>query len=458
MQINEEINVTVEKISNLGFGIAHHNGMVIFIENACPEDELKVKIIKVSKNYVTAEILEIIKPSPHRVEPFCAMQKVCGACQLQFIDYDYQLKLKKEIVEDTLHSIGGFDFKVNEPIASPMIKEYRCKVQYPIGQTKVSKRILAGYYKPKSHEIVNIKHCPIQPEICDKIINFIREKAFELGITGYRENKHVGDLRHVVIRSSIATGKNLVVLVINAKKSFKKIENLANAIYSNFKEVSGVCLNFNPNKSNVILTDNSELVVGKDFVKERILDKTFRIGANTFFQVNPKSAENIFAYVKDYIKNNYPDSTVFDVYAGVTTFGITVSDACKKVVSVESCKEAVDLAQETLKLNEIQNVELHNMDAEKFFEKELNTKGRRFNLTILDPPRKGSTEKTLENVLKLTTDRIIYVSCNPATLARDLKYLLNKGAKIESIQPFDMFCHTYHIENVAIIDVTDVKK
>lgn len=458
MQINEEINVTVEKISNLGFGIAHHNGMVIFIENACPEDELKVKIIKVSKNYVTAEILEIIKPSPHRVEPFCVMQKVCGACQLQFIDYNYQLKLKKEIVEDTLHSIGGFDFKVNEPIASPMIKEYRCKVQYPIGQTKVSKRILAGYYKPKSHEIVNIKHCPIQPEICDKIINFIREKAFELGITGYRENKHVGDLRHVVIRSSIATGKNLVVLVVNAKKSFKKIENLANAIYSNFKEVSGVCLNFNPNKSNVILTDNSELVVGKDFVKERILDKTFRIGANTFFQVNPKSAENIFAYVKDYIKNNYPDSTVFDAYAGVTTFGITVSDACKKVVSVESCKEAVDLAKETLKLNEIQNVELHNMDAEKFFEKELNTKGRRFNLTILDPPRKGSTEKTLENVLKLTTDRIIYVSCNPATLARDLKYLLNKGAKIESIQPFDMFCHTYHIENVAIIDVTDVKK
>lgn len=458
MQINEEINVTVEKISNLGFGIAHHNGMVIFIENACPEDKLKVKIIKVSKNYVTAEILEIIKPSPHRVEPFCTMQKVCGACQLQFIDYNYQLKLKKEIVEDTLHSIGGFDFKVNEPIASPMTKEYRCKVQYPIGQTKVSKRILAGYYKPKSHEIVNIKHCPIQPEICDKIINFIREKAFELGITGYRENKHVGDLRHVVIRSSIATGKNLVVLVINAKKSFKKIENLANAIYSNFKEVSGVCLNFNPNKSNVILTDNSELVVGKDFVKERILDKTFRIGANTFFQVNPKSAENIFAYVKDYIKNNYPDSTVFDTYAGVTTFGITVSDACKKVVSVESCKEAVDLANETLKLNEIQNVELHNMDAEKFFEKELNTKGRRFNLTILDPPRKGSTEKTLENVLKLTTNRIIYVSCNPATLARDLKYLLNKGAKIESIQPFDMFCHTYHIENVAIIDVTDVKK
>ena len=186
------------------------------------------------------------------------MQKVCGACQLQFIDYDYQLQIKREIVKDTLHSIGGIDIEIPFPIKSPEIKEYRCKVQYPIGQTKVSKKILAGYYKQKSHEIVNIKYCPIQPRICDDIINFIREKAFEFGVSGYNEKKHIGDLRHVVIRHSEATNKNLVILVINAKKSFKKIENLANEIYSNFKEVSGVCLNFNPNKSNLILTDSSK--------------------------------------------------------------------------------------------------------------------------------------------------------------------------------------------------------
>ena len=458
MKINDELIVKIEKISNLGLGIARVDGQIIFVENACPEDELKVKIKKVNKNYANAEIIEIINPSKYRVTPFCPMQKVCGACQLQFIDYDYQLQIKTDIVKDALHSIAGLNLEVPKTIASPLTKEYRCKVQYPIGQTKVSKKILAGYYKQKTHEIVNIKYCPIQPQICDKIIDFVREKSFELGITGYKEQKHVGDLRHVVIRHSEATNKNLVILVINAKKSFKKIENLANEIYSNFKEVSGVCLNFNPNKSNLILTDKSELIVGKDFIKERIIDKTFKIGANSFFQINPKSAENIFAYVKEYIKNNFETPAVFDAYAGITTFGITISDICKKVVSVEECKEAVRLADEVIKNNDITNVELHNMDAEKFFEKELNSKNRKFNITILDPPRKGSTEKTLENILKLTSDKIIYVSCNPATLARDLKFLISKGAKIDSIQPFDMFCHTYHVETVAIIDVKEVYK
>ena len=366
--------------------------------------------------------------------------------------YDYQLQIKTDIVKDALHSIAGLNLEVPKTIASPLTKEYRCKVQYPIGQTKVSKKILAGYYKQKTHEIVNIKYCPIQPQICDKIIDFVREKSFELGITGYKEQKHVGDLRHVVIRHSEATNKNLVILVINAKKSFKKIENLANEIYSNFKEVSGVCLNFNPNKSNLILTDKSELIVGKDFIKERIIDKTFKIGANSFFQINPKSAENIFAYVKEYIKNNFETPAVFDAYAGITTFGITISDICKKVVSVEECKEAVQLADEVIKNNDITNVELHNMDAEKFFEKELNSKNRKFNITILDPPRKGSTEKTLENILKLTSDKIIYVSCNPATLARDLKYFVSHSDyRVSRMVACDLFPWTEHVETVCLL-------
>lgn len=458
MEINEEHIVTIEKLSNLGTGITKIDGMVVFVENACPEDELKIKITKVNKSFANATILEIIKPSQYRCEPFCPMQKVCGACQLQYIDYKYQLKVKKGFVSDAMLSIGGFNIEVNDVIQSPEIKEYRCKIQYPIGQTKVSKRILAGYYKQKSHEIVNIKYCPIQPKICDEIIEFIREKAFEFGVSGYNEKKHVGDLRHVVIRYSKATSKNQVILVVNAKKSFKKIENLANEIYSQFKDVSGVCINFNPQKTNLILTDKTELIVGKEYLKERILDKTFRIGPNSFFQVNPKSAENIFAYVKNYIKENFVNPTIFDAYAGVTTFGITVCDVCKKVVSVEESKDAVKWAQETINHNEITNIELHNMDAEKFFEKELNTKKRRYNITILDPPRKGSTEKTLDYVLALTSDKIIYVSCNLATLARDLKYLVSKGAKVESVQPFDMFCHTYHVESVAIIDVKEVNK
>ncbi len=447
MKVNDEFIVKIEKITNLGAGIAKIDGFVVFIENTCPEDKVKIKITKVNKNFANAQVIEIIEPSKHRVKPFCPMQKVCGACQLQFIDYDYQLKIKHQITEETIRTISGLDTPILPTIASPEIKNYRRKIQYPISQTKNSGRILAGYYKPKSHEIVNIKYCPIQPEICDRIIEFIREKSFDYGIQGFNEKKHTGDLRHVVIRNSALTGKNLVVLVVNATKSFDRLNDFAKAIYNEFEEVSGVSLNFNSKKTNVILGQKSESIIGEDFVKEQLIDKTFKIGANTFFQINPKSAENIFKYVKNYIKNNYEEPIILDAYAGITTFGICISDVCKKVVSVEENKESCEMAREVVKENNITNVEIHNMDAGKFFAKEK----RRFDAIILDPPRKGCTLESLDEAFRLSKKDIIYVSCNPATLARDLKYLTEKGCTVETIQPFDMFCHTYHIENVAII-------
>lgn len=449
MKINEEYIVKIEKITNLGLGLAKIDGFVVFVPNTCPDDQIKIKITKVNKNFANGEILEILTNSPHRIQPFCPMQKVCGACQLQYIDYNYQLEIKKQIVEETIKNIGKIDLEIPDVIPSPDIKNYRHKIQYPISETKNSKRILAGYYKPSSHDIVNIKYCPIQPEICDKIIDFIREKAFEYGIKGYNEKKHAGDLRHVVIRSSNATGKNLVVLVVNATKSFDRLNDFAKCIFEEFKEVSGVCVNFNSKRTNVILGKKTDCICGKDFVKERILDKTFRIGPTTFFQINPKSAENIFKYVKNHIKTNYENPIVLDAYAGITTFGICISDVCKKVVSVEENKESVDLARETAKLNEINNLEMHNLDATEFFKKEK----RKFDVVILDPPRKGCTIESLDNAMRVSKSEIIYVSCNPATLARDLKYLTEKGCTVESIQPFDMFCHTYHVENVAIIKV-----
>ena len=449
MNINDEITVKIEKLSNLGTGIARVDGFVVFVENACPQDELKVKITKVTKNYANASVLEILTPSPHRVEPFCAMQKVCGSCQLQFIDYDYQLEIKRQIVQDAMRSIAGLHIEIPKPVASPQIKEFRHKIQYPVSQTKVSKRILAGYYKPQSHEIVNIKHCPIQPLICDEIIDFIREKSFDYGISGYNEKKHNGDLRHVVLRVSAADGKVLVTLVVNTKKIFARLKDFCEAIFKEFEYVSGVCVNLNTKQTNVILGTQTECICGEDFIEETLLDKTFKIGANTFFQVNPKSAENIFSYVKNYIKDNFDNPTVLDAYAGIATFGICVSDVAKKVISVEENKESIEKAHEVLKNNNIENVELHCMDTAKY----CTSIKRKFDVIVLDPPRKGCTQHSLDEVLRLSKGTIIYVSCNPATLARDLKYLCEKGCSVESIQPFDMFCHTYHIENVAIINL-----
>ena len=447
MKANDELTVTIEGFSNLGYGIARDNGFVIFVENSCPQDVVKIKLTKVTKNYANADVTEIITPSPYRVKPFCALQKVCGACQLQFIDYDYQLELKRQITEEAIHHIAGLDIEIPLTIASPQIKEYRHKVQYPVAETKVSKRLLAGYYKQKTHEIVNIKYCPIQPVICDEIIEFIRENAPEFCVSGYNEKKHTGDLRHVVLRCSASTGKVLVTLVVNSTKVFENLKNFANIIYEQIPQVVGVCVNFNPQKTNVILGKKSECICGEDFVEENILDKTFKIGSNTFFQVNPKSAENIFRYVKDYIKNNLQDAVVLDAYAGVTSFGICISDVCKQIVSVEENSESVRLGEKIAKENGITNIEFHSGDAAEFFKNET----RKFDAVILDPPRKGCAKESLDEAFRLSKGLIIYVSCNPATLARDLKILTEKGCRVKSIQPFDMFCHTYHVENVAII-------
>ena len=375
------------------------------------------------------------------------MYNACGACQLQFIDYEYQLQVKQEITQDAMDRIGGLNIKVKSTIPSPEQNKYRHKVQYPVSRTKNSGRILAGYYKPKTHEIVNIKYCPIQPAICDNIINFIREKAFDFGVQGFFEKNHSGDLRHIVLRISAYNGKILVVLVVNATKIFDRLKDFAKCIYDEFDEVVGVCVNYNSKKTNVILGNKTECICGQDYVEEKLLDKIFKIGVSTFFQVNPKSAENIFKYVKEYLKDNFESPIVLDAYAGISSFGICVSDVCKKVVTVEENKESCDKAREVIQTNRIKNVEIHNMDAAKFFAKEK----RKFDAIILDPPRKGCTKESLDEAIRLTNNTIIYVSCNPATLARDLKYLTEHGFVVESVQPFDMFCHTYHVENVAIV-------
>lgn len=475
MQINDEFDVKIESLTNLGAGIAKINGQVVFVENVCPEDFVKIKIIKTNKNFAAAKSVEIIEPSIYRSEPICPMQKVCGSCQLGFIGYDHQLKLKKQFVEDAIKRIGGIDIDVNDVIPSPKIKNYRQKIQYPVSQTKNSKRILAGYYKPHSHEIVNIKYCPIQPALCDDIIEYIRENASKFSITGYDEKSHKGDLRHIVIRGSEYSGKFLVTLVLNknfslrggrksdavisldikdnaiaapAARNVNKFLAFAQEIFNNFDEVSGVCLNYNSKKTNVILGDKTECVAGVDFVEEKIIDKVFKIGASTFFQINPKSAENIFKYVKEEI-SKFDNPRVLDAYAGIATFGIVVSDIAKSVVSVEENKSSVEKAKEVLNENNIDNVELFAQDTVKY----LKSIKKKFDVTILDPPRKGCSQESLDETLKHTSKEIIYVSCNPATLARDLKYLTEKGCKIGSIQPFDMFCHTYHVECVAIIRI-----
>ena len=445
------LEIEPQKLVYEGAALAKLEGYPIFIEGACPGDKLKIKITKANKNFAAAVIEEIIEPSSHRVKPFCPMHNVCGGCGWQHIDYDFQLEQKRNIVEENVKKITGEDIEVKPVIASPETRAFRSKVQYPVAQTKVSKRLLAGYYKRGSHELVNIKFCPIQPKIIDKITEFIRQNAQELGISGYNEKLHKGDLKHIVYRYSRSENNLIVIFVVNDSQLRDKFKKLSKKLTDEFAHIKGCLINYNPQKTNLIMSNDTRKITGENFITEKIGDKIFKISANSFFQVNIGSAENIFNIVKDIIKNNYKDCRILDAYSGVSSFGIWLSDAAKEVVSVEEAPSATKDAAENVKLNNVTNLTALNGDAKKIFE-ELIAQGQKFDVTVLDPPRKGCEKESLDYAVKLSERAIIYVSCNPSTLARDLKYLHENGFKTKYIQPVDMFCHSYHIESVAWLE------
>lgn len=445
------IEITPEKLVYEGDAIAKIDGYPVFIEGGCPQDKLKVKITKANKSYANATIEEIIEPSPHRVKPFCPMHNVCGGCGWQHIDYDFQLEQKRNIVEETVKKFTGEDVEIKEVIPSPKTKAFRSKIQYPVSQTKVSKRLLVGYYKKGSHELVNIKFCPIQPKIIDKITEFIRQNTQELGISGYNEKLHKGDLKHIVYRYSQSENELIVIFVVNDTKLHDKFKKLSKKLMDEFAHVKGCLVNYNPNKTNLILSNDTRKILGENHITEKIDNKIYQISANSFFQVNIDSAKNIFNTVKDIIKNNYKSPRILDAYSGVSSFGIWLSDIAKEVVSVEEAPSATKDAAKNVELNNIKNLTALNGDAKNIF-KELIANGEKFDVTVLDPPRKGCEQESLDIAIKLTEKAIIYVSCNPSTLARDLKYLHKNGFKTKYIQPVDMFCHSYHIESIAWLE------
>lgn len=446
MQLNDVITVEIEKVVNLGFGLAHYNGAVVFIKNSCTGDIVSARVVNITKSYAHAEIIDIIRPSHYRVTPFCKYQNICGSCQLQHIDYTYQLRIKHDIVQDALNEFG---VEIKPVIPSPRNQHCRSKMQFSVEPTS-NNQILVGYYQNMTHKVIDIDSCKMQPKSCDQIINFIRNEAHNHGISGYSESTGKGDLRHILIRSSEATKQNLVVLIVNAHHINPKMGAFCKAIFDNCSDICGVCVNFNEEKNNTILGDITKCVCGQNFVFEKICDVKFKIGPKTFFQVNPSSAQNIFKFVKSYISEHIKNAVVLDAYAGISAFGLVLSRICNKVVSVEENKEAVDLAREVCELNGVKNITLYNMDAEKFLANEVAC-GNKYDVIVIDPPRKGCTQNSLDYALKLSKSYIIYVSCNPSTLARDLRYLTQNGMDIKLVQPFDLFCHTYHVETVVLL-------
>ena len=446
-----EYVVKIEKMINEGAGLARIDNIPVFVDSACPEDVLKIKIKKINKNYLVGEIEEIIELSPYRIKPICALHNVCGSCNWQHIDYNEQLVQKQNIVKETLERFADFKGKIEKIIPSPKITEYRCKVQMPVTQTKVSKRILSGYYKKNSHELINIKYCPMQPNIINEINEFIKEQAQSLNITGYDEKKHFGLLRHIVYRISSDLSQILIIFVINSNKIDKNIRMLAELLFDNFSQITGVCANFNTQKTNVILSKETKEIIGNNYYLEKLGNYKYQVSANSFFQINPLCAKQIFDKVKELIADRITNPTILDAYSGVSSFGVWLSSIASKVVCIEESESASKDAIENIKLNNINNIEIINGDAAKQFKK-LIEKGVKFDVSVTDPPRKGCSVDSIENLVQLTNKYIVYVSCNVSTLARDMKLLNEKGFKTVFVQPCDLFPNTYHVETIALFE------
>jgi 23S rRNA (uracil1939-C5)-methyltransferase len=446
------VDLNITELIYGGDGLGKIDGYPVFVPDTAPEEEIKVEIISASKSYARGKIVEIVKPSKSRIKPECPLSKVCGGCQWQHVDYKCQIKSKKKIVEDNLKKIANLEIPVNEVIQSPEILNYRCKVQYPVRQTKVSMKYLAGYFKNGTHEVVNIKYCPVQPEIIDTITEYIREKLKDLNINAYNEKTKKGMIRHIVYRYSKTNNNLLVILVVNDKFITDDLKTLCLAVKNKFRAVAGVLLNFNRLHSNVISGSEYKLVDGKDHIVEIIEGRKFKISAGSFFQVNPLAATGMFNYVHKFISDNLKNPAILDLYAGVGSFAIWNKNIASKITAIEENSSAIEDAIENIKLNsdiDGAEIEIIQGNAEEEVLKLLQ-ENHQYDVTILDPPRKGCSQEVLDAVVKLTEKYIIYVSCNPATLARDLKFLSEYFIP-EHVQPVDMFCHTHHIESITVL-------
>lgn len=450
IKLNDIIEVEVEKMTYGGDGLCRYgeDKFVVFVKDSVVGDKLKVKIVLLNKKFARGEVVEIITPSKYRKKPICALYNACGSCNCQNYDYEFLIEQKTNVLKDIFKNVIPEE-KIYSVIKSPEIEQYRHKIQFPCKMTKNSKRILLGYYKENSHDLTNIKFCPIQPTIINEIAQFIRDN-FKLDC--YDEKTHKGLLKNVLMRINSLKTELLLVLVLNCRENDlinyeSEIFKFSKKIASQFGIVKGIFLNFNPSKTNKILSDETLKIQGQDFIIETLEDKKYKLGSTSFFQVNPSSAINLFNVVKENIKEN---STVLDAYGGVGAIGIWLKEKASKITLVEENNNAILMAKENFKLNNIENYEIFEGDAKAHFlnfEKE----NKKFDYVILDPPRSGCDKDGLKAISKLAKN-IIYVSCNPQTQRRDLSYLLEDGFKPKFVQGVDLFPYTHHIESIILFE------
>ena len=440
--------VDIVDIGQGGVGIGKFEGFTVFVDGGLVKDKIKVKITKSKKNYAVGDIVEIIEPSPYRVERKCSKElKDCGGCQIQELDYQEQLNIKTNEVKQVISRIGKLeDVVVHPALGMEEPFRYRNKAQFPI--QKVDGSPVIGFYKKKSHDIIPTDQCIIQHDVNDRIIKIIKTYIRAYKVSVYDEKTHTGVLRHLVTKVGFASKEVMVVLVANGRK-LPYLNELASVLKENIPGFKTLVVNVNREKTNVILGNENRVIYGDGKINDNIGDLVFEISPLSFFQVNPVQTEVLYNKALEYAALGEND-TVFDIYCGIGTISLFLAQRAKKVYGIEIVEEAIKDAKRNAEINNLDNVEFYVGKAEDVVPK-MYKQGKRANVVVVDPPRKGCDEKVLDTIVSMQPDRVVYVSCNPSTLARDLAYLNEKGYKSLEVQPVDMFPHSVHIENVALI-------
>jgi len=500
---NDVVKVTIEDIGTEGEGIGKVDGFTLFVKDAVVGDEVEAKIVKAKKNYAYARLEKVLKPSPFRVEPKCAYHRQCGGCQIQALSYEKQLEFKQSKVRNNLLRIGGFEQALLEEVMEPVVGmdepyHYRNKAQYPVGTNKDGK-LVTGFYAGRTHSIIANTECYLGVPENKEILETILEYMEDCGVTAYEEESGSGQVRHVLIRTGFTGGEIMACLVINGrdKKRCKAGEYLPkqDVLLKRLEQIPGmtsVSVSINTEKTNVIMGKEIHVLWGErtisDVIHVRDMNKegypvtdrslTFKISPLSFYQVNPVQTEKLYSLALEYAGLTGQE-TVWDLYCGIGTISLFLAGSAKKVYGVEIVPQAIEDAKENARRNGISNAEFFVGKAEEvlpeFYEKmsgevseveeqgigaevpEVLGKESRAtdmlhpDVIVVDPPRKGCDEACLDTMLKMQPERIVYVSCDSATMARDVKILCEGGYELKKVRPVDQFGHTVHVETVCLL-------
>lgn len=463
MQKNDIVTVTIEDIGVNGEGIGKINGYTLFIKDAVIGDVIEAKIMKAKKNYGYARLMNIIQPSLYRVEPQCQFAQKCGGCQIQEMSYEKQLEFKSNKVKENLERIGGFApellGRVMEPIVGMDVPfYYRNKAQFPFGRDKEGETV-TGFYAGRTHDIIANTDCalgiPMNKDILELILRFMKKH----GISSYDEKTGKGLVRHVLIRYGFTTKEVMVCLVVNGKEVPYREE-----LVQELRKIEGmtsITISVNTKQTNVIMGESYEILWGQGFITDYIGEIKYQISPLSFYQVNPVQTEKLYRLALEYV-DLQGDETVWDLYCGIGTISLFLAQKAKQVYGVEIVPQAIEDAKNNARINGIENAEFYVGKAEEVlpeyyrrYEKENKGERQCADVIVVDPPRKGCDEALLKTMMDMRPEKIVYVSCDSATLARDLRYLREGGYEVERVRAVDQFPMTVHVETVVLMSRVD---